>query len=315
MIHIFILNNNAGNKDRVGNIREKLASRNDIKYFIFNTMEAGNEMRIMQLIKKYFPDERIRVYACGGSGTMRNVFEGAGDALSRMEFAFFPCGLSNDFLKAFPGGEDAFRSIDDLIDGKVVHLDYMKTSGGICLNSVSAGVDVDMSRYTDENKAFAMISKSLPYLLGSIQAAVESKAKKLLITVDEEIIEANFGEVFFANGPVLGGNINVSEDKNITDGIGSAILVANRSGVKLLPLLSMLIQGDFDKFKKQKMCYIKQFSKIEIRDLSGGTLSLNLDGEIQEARDYWSIEIVRQGLPFVIPKGMQYDLEGGRADE
>lgn len=315
MIHVFVLNNYAGNKDRVGAIREYLASRKDMKYFIFNTLEAGSEFKVMWRVKKYFANEKIRVYACGGSGTFRNVVQGAGDDLTNMEFAFYPCGMSNDFLKAFPEGEDPFRSIDNLIDGKVVYLDYIRTNGGNCVNSASAGVDVAMSRYTEENKSYAMVNERLPYLFGTLKAAFLAKNKKLRVTVDGEVLEDDFGEVFFANGPVLGANIKVSEDKNITDGRGSAILMARRSGVRVLPTLSMLIKGDFESFKKQKNCYMKKFSKIKVEDLSGEGIAFNLDGEILDAKETWDIEIVQKGLPFVLPKGMQYEAERGGNNE
>ena len=64
---------------------------------------------------------------------MRNMLNGLDD-FSNVEVAFFPCGMTNDFLKVL-GGEEPFKNIDALINGKTVPVDYIKTNYGVAINT------------------------------------------------------------------------------------------------------------------------------------------------------------------------------------
>ena len=39
--------------------------------------------------------------------------------------AFYPCGLTNDFIKCFSGKEKRFHQIEELINGDVISVDYI----------------------------------------------------------------------------------------------------------------------------------------------------------------------------------------------
>ena len=100
MVHIFIVNPYAGQKTFADDLRSKLEGMKGLNYFVFNTRYAGYEKEVIKKIQHIFEDEKLRFYCCGGSGTMRNMLNGF-DNLENVEIAFFPCGLTNDFLKMF----------------------------------------------------------------------------------------------------------------------------------------------------------------------------------------------------------------------
>ena len=54
MIHIFIINNFAGSGTAAQNLIEHLSKKDDLRYFVFNTINAGFETTIVRKICKYF---------------------------------------------------------------------------------------------------------------------------------------------------------------------------------------------------------------------------------------------------------------------
>ena len=129
MKHIFIVNPYAGSMTFANNLRQQLEKMNGFEYFLFNSRYTGNETELTRKIIDFFPQEQLRIYACGGSGTLRNVLEGVGEN-PNVELAFYPCGMTNDFLKCFkPEDRTRFYDIAELIGGETLVL-YRQTASG-----------------------------------------------------------------------------------------------------------------------------------------------------------------------------------------
>ena len=110
MIHIFIVNPYAGKGAFADDLRLKLSRIEGLNYFVFSTRYKGHETELVKEIQDIFENEKLRFYCCGGSGTMRNMLNGF-EKLDDAEIAFFPCGLTNDFLKMFDKDEARFHDI------------------------------------------------------------------------------------------------------------------------------------------------------------------------------------------------------------
>ena len=300
MIHIFIINNYAGRRDAAGNIRKHLAERKDLRYFVFNTIEAGFETTIVKRILKYFEGEKLRFYCCGGSGTMRNMLAGF-DSFENVEVAFFPCGLTNDFLKSF-GEENAkfFTDIDNLIDGTVMPVDYIKTNYGVGLNTFSAGLDSMVVSKMEEFRVLDIFGSIMPYVISAVWSLLRSKSREYEVLIDGEPMRGKLSELIVGNGGVLGGNLYVARHTDVTDGRASYFVGPRRDSVFLMPTLLRVMNKRFDKLKKNSL--LGECSVFEIRSVDGGPISMNLDGELVEGGEYWRAEIVNKGLNMVLPK-------------
>ena len=121
MIHIFIVNPYAGEQTFADDLRAKLESIENLNYFVFNTRYAGYEKELVKKAYKIFEGEELRFYCCGGSGTMHNMLQGFDD-LSKAEVAFYPCGLTNDYLKVFGKDMERFYDIEELINGEIMEI-------------------------------------------------------------------------------------------------------------------------------------------------------------------------------------------------
>lgn len=301
MIHIFIINHYAGNKDMAKDLREKLALRKDIRYFVFNTMRAGFERDLVEKIMKYFEGEVIRFYCCGGSGTMRNMLNGL-DSFDKVEVAFFPCGLSNDFLKCFDNSE-AFSSIENLIDGKVVELDYIKTDYGVALNTLSVGFDSKVGKSMQRLRLYDVFGSQVPYFLSLISGIFIEKPKPIEITMDGAVEAERYAEIIFGNGCVLGGNLFFTERNSVTDGKASYLTAKDVSGWEALNMVMKIMKRKLRKINKKVT--FGQCRTMEIKGLDGAPFFINLDGELVECMDKCRAEIVPGGLKFVVPQSVE----------
>lgn len=301
MVHIFIINPFAGQKTFADDLRTKLDSIKGLNYFVFNTRYAGYETELVKKIHRIFDGEQLRFYCCGGSGTMRNMLNGFED-LSKAEIAFFPCGLSNDFLKMFGDDEPRFHQIEELIYGDVIQLDYIKSNHGVSLNTLSTGLDSSSVDKMNEFRILRFINGALPYTLGVLYSIFVSPNHEYEVTLDDNVFRGKFTEVFIGNGCVFGGNMFFDKHTCIDDGQAIYRLIGNKKGFPLLPALMAVTGKKYDKLEKYMGCGL--CSKIKIRRTDGETFTINQDGDLIYNVTECEAEIVRKGLRFVVPKGV-----------
>lgn len=300
MTHIFIINPFAGNKTFADDLRTKLSTIHDLNYFVFNTRYAGYETELVKKIQHIFQGEKLRFYCCGGSGTMRNMLAGFED-LTDAEVAFFPCGLTNDFLKMFGKDEARFHQIEELIHGDILKVDYIHTNHGVSLNTLSTGLDSNCVKKMNEYRILRFIGDEMPYLVSTLYSIFVSKTLSYDIELDDKKYSGKFAEVFIGNGCVFGGNMYFARETDVTDGKAIYRLSSNKRGLPLLPTLTALTGKKYDKVQKLMTC--GDCSRIKIRRTDGQPFVINMDGDLQNVTEC-TAEIVHKGLNLVVPKGV-----------
>ena len=303
MIHIFIINAFAGQQTFADDLRIKLSSYKDLDYFVFNTRYEGYESELVRKILNLFEGEKLRFYCCGGSGTMRHMLNGFDD-LSNVEVAFYPCGLTNDFLKVFGKNEERFHNIDELINGDVIDIDYIKTEYGVALNTLSTGLDSNCQTKMNEFRVLRFISDMIPYSLAVIYSLFVSKTREYEVKLDNDTHSGYFSEIYFGNGHVLGGNIFFADNACATDGLGiTRISTIKKRGFPLAMLLLNLMKKKFAKASKKMIFGLSK--TIEIKSKDGKPFTINQDGELIHGVTSCKGQMVKQGLHFVVPKGVR----------
>ncbi len=301
MTHIFIINPFAGQKTFADDLRTKLAAMDDLKYFVFNTRYAGYETDLVKRIQHIFEGEKLRFYCCGGSGTMQKMLSGFDD-LSNAEIAFFPCGYTNDFLKIFGRSEHRFHHIEELINGDVIKVDYIRTDYGTALNTFSTGLDSNCVERMDDLGLLYYISKDLPYFVSTVCSIFISKTLEYDITIDGDLRTGKFAEVFFGNGCAFGGNMFFSDKTNVSDGIGITRIIGNKHGFPLLRTLMALMGKKYERLPELMEC--GEGSRLHIRRTDGHPFTINLDGELVRNVTQCNAEIIHKGLNLVVPSGV-----------
>lgn len=302
LTHVFIVNPAAGLETFADELRKKLERIEGLDYFIFSTRYAGYEQTVVKQVQEMFHGEKIRFYCCGGSGTFRNMIN-AFERLEEVEIAFYPCGMTNDILKCFGDQEDLFKDIGELVHGEVVDVDYIRTNHGICLNSFSTGLDVDALEMVDRYRGILPLGNQFPYTLSVVAAIFSNKSRSMEIYVDGERVEIRATELIFGNGCVINGDIRFSEDPDLRDGRGSYFAVRSGSIGQLLLLLRKIRKGKTE-FLTDRV-WSGNWRQVRIISLDGKPIVGNQDGELIKSALEWDLEIVPQGLHFVVPRGVR----------
>lgn len=304
MKHIFIVNPYAGKRTDSIHIRDFLAGQEGLDYYVFNTRYAGYEKELMKKIYKFFGDEKLRIYCCGGSGTMRNILSGLDrHKLDNIEIAMYPCGLSNDFLKVFGKERSRFHDLNELIHGEVLRVDYIVTNHGVALNTISTGVDSAMQYYFKKMRGASVFGKDLPYVLSAICGVILSPKIEYDIWTDNMHKKGCFSEICYGNGNVLGENLLFALQTDPADGKGFITLIPRQNVVKNINVLNSLKKTNQKKLENildRKDCH-----HIRICRSDGNPFAINFDGELVDGIRSLEARIVKRGLKFVVPQGVR----------
>ena len=131
MKHLFIVNPVAGGKDRREYVAEqarRALEGSEDAYEVYVTTAPMDACA--KIAAEAASGEELRVYACGGDGTLNECVNGAvGHA--NVAVTHFPCGTGNDFIKMFGEEKARFFDLAELVRGEVRqirHSEYILAS-------------------------------------------------------------------------------------------------------------------------------------------------------------------------------------------
>lgn len=241
--------------------------------------------------------EKIRMFACGGEGTVFEVLNGI-VGHDNVDLGVIPCGSANDFLKFFNSRKN-FLDISEQIDGTAVEMDLIKAGDKYCLNGCSVGMDAVVARDMSIFKNWPLVSGSFAYTL----AIVKTFLGKLGITADisvdgEKPQRKNCLFAVIANAPYYGGGYKGAPDAVPYDNKLNYTLVDKISKPRILKFLKLYKKGEH---KNLDCCTLKNCNSMEFS--SSRPIPVNLDGEIIET-NHMRFELVKNAVKFIVPKGI-----------
>lgn len=301
MRHIFIINPAAGKKDCSETMRsviESVCANNDIEPLIFTSEYAGYEREMTEKLCNLFPDEQIRFYSIGGSGTLMNIVSGIRD-FSSTEVACYPTGLTNDFLKSYGRTASSFRSIDALINGRVDQLDLIDINGTKTLDFASCGLGNSCFSDSIAFKIASIISSTLVYNLSVIVDLLRNKCGKYRIEIDGRDLTGEYALVVCFNGMCMGGNVIPLNDPRPNDRMLNFILVSKMSRLRQLIAFRGFAKGKLLK-SKNYIRLINGRNAVIAKD-NGKPTAFNCDGEcVRGVKN--EVKLSSSTLRFVVPQ-------------
>ena len=156
MKHLFIINPAAGSHDQTDWYRAQIETHcAGLDYEIRVSQALGQCRQIARAAAE--TGEEVRLYACGGDGTLNEVASGAAGFPNGAVTAFSG-GSGNDFVRIF-SESTAFSDLSRLLDAEETVFDLIRCNDNLALNVCSVGLDArigtDVARY-----------KRLPFLQG-----------------------------------------------------------------------------------------------------------------------------------------------------
>lgn len=309
--HLFILNPAAGTKDRTPRLKEaitKLKLGDSCDIFVTDGVRAA-ENEVVRYLQAH-GEEHVRIYACGGDGTLSEVANGIyRSGHKNCALAVVPVGSGNDFVKSLDIPAEKFRNLRDMTGGDTIEVDLLvakDVTGGerVSLNIISAGFDAAVAHGQESIKKIPLVSGKMAYNISLVKSVFTKTKHYFVLNVNGERFGDSAGPYLFAiaaNGKYYGGGFKASPYSDLSDGLMEFIRIDTVSPVKLLSLVGKFREGrHIDEFKDivaYTQCKTMQF-------VSDKPIDINLDGEIIPMKNP-TIRIVPKAIKLVLPKNSE----------
>ena len=318
MRHLIILNQKAGQEKDTEAFKQEIEKAfKGLEYEIHFTEGPRS---VISFLREYFKKntkETVRVYACGGDGTVHEVVNGLVGA-KNAELAIYAAGTGNDFVKIYSKsdkyddivkektGENRFKSFKALIEGKTEEIDISKIYGPsmeepwYSVNVINFGFDAIVGAKGNENKAKG---KKNPYGPAAIIPAIlGGRFNKIIVKADgKPLNKKRLLNSAVAQGQWVGGQYHASPKSDNKDGLLDVTLLHCMTLVGLMakyfgPYQKGEHLDNLKKFKKFEYVRAKEVEIIsEKKDVD-----ICVDGEFVRGKTF-KIEVMPKALKFVVP--------------
>ena len=306
MKHIFIINPRAGKeKENISvRVRAFIATRPDLEALVFTTEYCGHETILVGRLCHIFEDETIRLYICGGSGTLCRAVSGIPN-LAMVEVAFFPCGMTNDILKVFEGEAEPFRQLNALVNGTPMYLDLLDFGFGKALNFCSTGFDAKVSSDINSLARFSIVGSKLPYYLAIIRNAIAVRHSMYTINIDGHDFSGRKTMITALNGITYVGSFNPFERACPVNAKMKVILYDAVSMFAVAKHMNHYRHGRHDKIGASIVTL--EGSELRVKAPEGRNMYFAADGEtfpIKEYHNEYALRVMPAALKFVLPQNV-----------
>ena len=271
----FVLNPKAGNGISLKIFQEiegELKS-NNVKYTLFKSQ--GKNDIFNHVMSDEIPDCDL-ICAMGGDGTIHEIADGlmqSGKA-SDLPFSIIPSGTGNAFAQTL-GELKPKKAIQKILDGERLKIDAMEIKQGsktsYAVNIIGWGMASRVNQISDRLRILGGIRYNIASLIG----IATMKKKKLILRMDDEVI--NEDALFFLalNTVYTGKGMKMAPDADFTDGLIDIIMFKSATKLQVVNIFLKLFSGKhiFD----PRVTY----KQVESFRLESEGDDLNIDGENQ----------------------------------
>lgn len=301
MKYIFIVNPFAGNGERKKTVEEaiaKLPQKDECE--IYDTQGVRDATKFVRSYCTAHKDEEVRFIACGGDGTINEVFDGA-IGFENASVTCYPCGSGNDFVKAF-GGAEKFSDISKLVSAKTIKIDALKVGDRYSVNVTNFGFDTTVAITINEERAKTGHGNKNAYTKGIVRALLTSMKNKCKVYADGELLNPK-GDMLLctlANGQYVGGSFKCAPRSKADDGLIDVCLIKPISRLRFVKILDTYTNGKhlYDPKMADILVY-RQAKKVDVAAPEG--FAYSLDGEIIYENNF-TVEIAPSVLNFAVPE-------------
>ena len=302
MKHVFIINPKAGKGTGVRKILpqiERYAENHPgFDYVVYITKSAGDGQRYAKEIAS--AGEPVRLYACGGDGTLYEIANGA-FGYRNAEIAVVPLGSGNDFIRLF-GTQEQFADLQAQIDGTAIELDAIRCGDRIALNQCSMGFDAETCNKQQDFKNLKFLNGDTSYVAALLYCFLFKMENEFTIQIGDE--EPFTQKVLFCvagNSRWYGGGFMAAPFAMPDDGLLDIVVVRkNMSRAKLLSVITPYKQG---RLINHPMTIFKRAKKVTIT--AKEPVTANIDGECIQTQQA-TFELMEKSVRFVIPTSTDY---------
>jgi len=313
MKHIFIVNPAAGKCDRsvqVKNIAETVLGGQGLEYDVLISKGPGDCTRLAREAAE--TGEAMRLYACGGDGTLHEVVNGV-IGFDNVAVTHFPSGSGNDFIKLFDDPQ-AFKDLNRLLDCEEAFFDLIecRTDDHLCYadNIVSMGLDARIGTEMGLYRRLPLVSGKGAYYLSTAVNLCKGIHKPYAVEVNGELIQGDQTMICVCNGRWYGSSFNPVPDAEPDDGLLDVLLVKPVNLLQIAMVIGKYQNGQYARYPN--LIRHLRTDRISIHCFEDSVV--NLDGECLRTHEI-TFSVSDHKLRFFYPRGLRYTSKAREAEK
>ena len=302
MKHLFIVNPAAGKCDRSVQLKNAVGEVfRGLDYAVQVSKGPGDCTRLAREAAEQ--GEELRIYACGGDGTLNEVVNGV-VGFDHVAVTHVPSGSGNDFIKLF-SEPDRFRELEQFLNSEETAMDLIQCRSGehvyysnnICSMGLDARIAAEMGRF----RRMPMVSGNGAYFLSIGVNLLKGIHKPYIIDVNGETISGDQTMICVCSGQYYGGSFHPVPDALPDDGLLDVLIVK--------PVTLLQVPGVIGKYQSGQYAQlpdlIRHFRTDTIRVQCTEESVVNIDGESLSSMDV-TFTVLPGALRFFYPRGLTY---------
>lgn len=305
MKHLFIVNPAAGTCDRSVQIKtmtKEIFGSRGLDYDVQISKGRGDITRLAREAAE--TGEELRIYACGGDGTLNEVVNGVA-GFGNVSVTHYPSGSGNDFIKLFDQPE-VFRNLEQFLDCEEADFDLIRCeaddmvcySANICSMGLDARIASEMNRY----RRLPLVSGNGAYYISIVANILGGTHKPYFIEVNGEKITGDQTLICICNGRHYGGSFHPVPEAQPNDGLLDVLIIKPVSLLQIAKIIGKYQDGQYARYPE----LIRYLKTDRIRIQCTEESIVNIDGESLGSQDA-TFTVVPGALRFFYPKGLKFE--------
>ncbi len=303
MKHLFIINPVAGGKDKTEELRAiinetmlKKAPQEEYEIYVTKApMDASHIVR-----ERASLGDKLRVYACGGDGTLSECADGAA-GFENAALTHLPSGTGNDFVKIFGENAEKFKDLALLLESEEREIDLINCNGRRGLNICSVGIDARIGADVHKYSGTPVFGGRGGYIISTLVNIIKGINQRFVISFGGERLEGDFSLVCACNGRYYGGYFNPVPEAKPDDGLIEFLIIKKVSRLGFLQMVKKYQSGRY----KELPGIIRRVSSAKMTIECQEDMDINIDGEVERAKKA-EFSLERANLRFFFPKGIHW---------
>lgn len=306
MKYLFIINPVAGksNSEQTLVPRIQAAAKSlGIQAEIEHTQFSGHAIQLAKQAAQ--SGEPIRLYACGGDGTLNEVLCGA-YTYPNAEVGHIPCGSGNDMIRNY-GNAQEFLDLENMLTGESKIIDLIEVNGRAAASICAAGLDAKVAYNIPLFRRIPLCGGSMAYDLSVLKCLMGKLGYHMTVECEEAREEGDYLLVAIGNGSYYGGGYHSVPGAETDDGLLNVVLVKKMSLLRIAPILNRYKAGTHfagdGTIAEDLQDVISTFATKEITLSCDKEFYYTIDGECAATKKI-KVKVLPAAARFILPKGL-----------
>ena len=301
MKHLFIINPAAGKRENTRRLEADIRGL-EWDWEIAYTAKSGDACRYARAAAE--AGTPVRIYACGGDGTLNEVVNGAA-GYDNAAVTNVPIGTGNDFLKIFgPDNKTLFSDLRALGGGPQASFDLMDCNGKLGIGVVCAGVDARIASDVHNYTSIPLVRGIGGYILSLLVNVIfKGITRPTAVKMGELDYRGDTAIICICNGRYYGGGFMPVGEAMPDDGVLDMLVVPKVSRLTFFQLVKQYATGHYREYPE--LIWAHHGQEITYASLDGSDVVTVVDGETMRAPKF-TVTLSGKRVNFFYPEGASY---------